>query len=1238
MGLAVGNAAGIVRRPAAARLLLAALFLMLAMFAAVAEERRLTVVSDDNYPPYIFRDARGELKGFLVDLWALFGERNGVRVDLQAMDWARAQETMRQGRAQVIDTIFRTPEREAIYDFAPPYADIPVPIYVHRDIGGIMDLGTLQGFLVGVKAGDACIGRLEQAGVGTLKAYDSYERLVEGVLAGQVRVFCLDEPPANYLLYRAGAHREFRRAFTLYAGQFHRAVKKGDAATLGLLESGFARISPAEVRALEDKWLGTPITINPWVNYAIYGLGMALGTGALMAVWVLALRREVKRRTAETEREKGFLRTLVDTLPDLVWLKDPDGIYLACNREFELFFGAREADILGRTDYDFVPRELADFFRGKDREAIAAGGPRSNEEEIVYASDGHHALLETIKTPMFDRSGQLIGVLGIGRDITARKAAEQEARDTQERFAVAFRASPVAASLARVRDGYFMDVNDKYLRDFGWARDEIVGRTSIDIGLWPDPDLRRQWVTELRRQGTLIDYETEWNDRWQQRRLVSISAEIVSLQGEPFILAYTVDITQRKAAEAALRESEARYHSLYDGMLDGYARVDREGRVVESNAAFRAMLGYSEEELAAMTYRELTPPVWHAAEEAILAEDILATGHSRLYEKEYRRRDGTTVPVELRTYLIRDEAGAPAGMWAIVRDISERHRNEGMLRLAARVFDSTAEGITFTDPQGNIIAVNKAFTAITGYSEAEVLGKNPRLLASGRHEPEFYKAMWDAIVEHGLWQGELWNRRKNGTIYPEWLTISAVRDSEGRTTHYVAVFSDISVVKESQEALRFIAHHDALTQLPNRILLRDRLEHALQRARRDQEKVAVLFVDLDRFKHINDTLGHPAGDEVLRQAARTMALQLRGSDTIARVGGDEFVVLLEHEVGTHSVATVARKLVETFARPFKAEGRELYVTASIGISVYPADGDDPDTLLKHADIAMYRAKEQGRNNYQFYEAAMGAGALERLIVENALRGAVNRGEFLLHYQPQVSLADASLAGVEALLRWHHPELGVVPPGQFIPVAEEMGIIGEVGDWVLREACRQTAAWRAEGFTVPRLSVNLSVQQLEQEALLEHVERLLADAGLNPWQLELEVTESVLMRQTGRAMEILEGLRKLGVFLAVDDFGTGYSSLAYLKQMPVHRLKIDSSFVRDIGRDPNDEAIARAVIALGHSLALDVVAEGVERQDQADFLSAAGCDVAQGYLYARPLPPGELVARWGARTPGGRQGA
>ncbi|NEX21902.1 EAL domain-containing protein [Thiorhodococcus mannitoliphagus] len=562
-----------------------------------------------------------------------------------------------------------------------------------------------------------------------------------------------------------------------------------------------------------------------------------------------------------------------------------------------------------------------------------------------------------------------------------------------------------------------------------------------------------------------------------------------------------------------------------------------------------------------------------------------------------------------------------------VQDITTRVEAEKSLRQAARVFESTAEGVVITDPDERILAVNKAFTEITGYSEEEVLGETPRLLKSGRHPAPFYEAMWKEIKETGSWRGEIWNTHKNGEVYPELMTISAVLDGADETTQYVGVFRDITHIKRSEEQLAFLAHHDPLTGLPNRSLFQLRLEHCVQRASRYQRKAALLFIDLDRFKIVNDTLGHLFGDALLKRTAESLAIEVRAEDTIARLGGDEFVILLEEVGSADDAAVFAERVLHIFTQPFRVHDRDLFVTASIGVSIYPKDGEDIETLLRHADIAMYRAKAMGRNAFALFEPSMAEGAEDRLRLETDLRGAIERAELAVHYQPQIALANGRLIGVEALCRWRHPQLGSIPPSRFIPLAEEIGVIDQLGTWVLEESCRQLAAWDWQGFRIPRLAVNLSVHQLEGTRLVDRVRAVLDATGVTPERLELEVTESTIMRHPERAVDALQALRALGITLAVDDFGTGYSSLAYLKRLPLNRLKINRSFVEHLTQDGNDDAIVRAIIALSDSLELATIAEGVETTDQADFLRRAGCLEVQGFLFGRPLASEELAAAW-----------
>ncbi len=590
-----------------------------------------------------------------------------------------------------------------------------------------------------------------------------------------------------------------------------------------------------------------------------------------------------------------------------------------------------------------------------------------------------------------------------------------------------------------------------------------------------------------------------------------------------------------------------------------------------------------------------------------------ASEQSQLDGLDLGADDYLTKPVVTRVLLAR------------VRNLLQRKRFERQLRLAAHVFEHSGEAIMITDRANNILEVNSAFERMTGYSAAEVRGQNPRLLASSRNRANDYQAMWQAIQAEGLWQGEMWDRHKDGHVYPKLLTISVVRNPHGEIDYHIASFTDISAQKAAEERICKLAHHDALTGLPNRLHLGIALEQALANARREGIELALLFIDLDRFKQINDTLGHNVGDQLLIEVAERLKACLRENDLVARLGGDEFVVLAQGTSAVLAASHIAEKIIERFAEPFQLAGHALRSSPSIGIGLYPNDGGDSETLMKNADTAMYHAKAMGRNNYQFYDPAMNQASSDRLLLESRLHEALARDQFSVHYQAQVDPASGALLGFEALVRWNHPDQGLIPPDRFIPIAEESGLILPLGEWVLDTACAQLAAWKAAGHTGYRIAVNLSLQQLRQTGLVERVANTLDRHGLDGHELELEITESSAMHDAEATIRTLRALRELGVELAIDDFGTGYSSLAYLKLLPIQRLKLDRGFVKDIETDPNDAAICSATIALAHALGLEVIAEGVESEAQRAYLRQLGCDLMQGYLFARPLPAGEIFA-------------
>lgn len=685
----------------------------------------------------------------------------------------------------------------------------------------------------------------------------------------------------------------------------------------------------------------------------------------------------------------------------------------------------------------------------------------------------------------------------------------------------------------------------------------------------------------------------------------------------------TVRALSRHFATPIKRLSEdmaATLHAIPDLLFE----MDCEGRYLQVLTHREDLLATSRAQLLGNTVQAVLPAAAAASVmEAIARAEQVGESHGhqfmlplaqgrRWFELSVARKGG-------------GREQAPSRFILLSRDITERHESQVQLRLAATVFENTREGIVVTDRELRILRANPAFCALTGYTEAEVLGRTPKMFQSGHHDQQFYASLWASLQRLGHWQGEIWDRRKDGQSIPVLLSISVVKDVQGMAANYVGVFTDISRIKQSEEKLEFLAHHDPLTGLANRLLLDLRLNHVIERIRREGRLAAMLMLDLDRFKDVNDSFGHAMGDTLLKEVARRLTHRARGMDTVSRIGGDEFTILLEDLEHPEDAARVAEDIIAALLQPITLpNGVEISVGASVGIALFPDQASSGETLLQQADAALYQAKAEGRGRYKYFSDELTRAARERIEIEVRLRRAIAQEELLLHYQPQVDLASGRIIGAEALVRWQDPREGLIPPGRFIPLAEQTGLIEPIGKWVLREACRQGRRWLDAGWPSITLAVNISAQQFRHGNLAASVIETLQETGFPAHALELELTESALMDQEEQALATLNQLRAEGIRLAIDDFGTGYSSLAYLKRFPIDLLKIDKSFVDDIPHHQDDMEIAATIIAMAHTLRLQVLAEGVESREQIDFLKANGCDFYQGYFMSRPLPAAEFT--------------
>lgn len=804
-----------------------------------------------------------------------------------------------------------------------------------------------------------------------------------------------------------------------------------------------------------------------------------------------------------------------------------------------------------------------------------------------------------------------------------RKQAEQALTSSETYHRTIFDATPDAVLISDMQ-GLITQVNHQAEYLLGYMANELIGQP-LEI-LLPEhfraahPAQRAQFAaaSAVRPMGAALTAKAQRKDGSELD--VDISVNPIKTEQGLFFASALRDVTARMQAAAALQASEAYHRAIFDATPDAMLISDTQGIITQVNRQAEYLLGYMAIELLGQSIELLVPGRFRATHPAQHAQFVSSPitrpmGAGRVVRA--LRKDGSEFDVDISISPIKTEQGLFFA--SALRDVTERKQTETHLRVAAIAFESH-EPMVITDTNTIILQVNQAFTESTGYSKEEAVGQKINLLKSGRHDADFYAAMWESIQRTGSWQGEIWDKRKNGELYPKWLIVTAVRGDEGEITHYVGTHIDITERKAIEEEIKQLAFYDTLTQLPNRRLLLERLKHSIDVERRDGKQLALLMLDLDRFKAVNDSLGHLAGDELLQQVAARITTRLRDVDMVARLGGDEFIVLLEDITHIEDAARVAKDIVTELTMPFQlSQSNHVQIGASIGISLYPQHGDNPETLMSNADAALYQAKDAGRGCFAYFSEDLTIAARERIELETRLRQAIDQQELRVFYQPQVDIVSGRIIGAEALVRWQDPTAGLILPMHFIPVAEETGLILAVGEWVLRETCRQGRRWLDAGLPPITLAVNVSPHQFRRGDINALVTTVLSETGFPARQLELEITESGLMENQDKATDILTNLRNQGIRLAIDDFGTGYSSLTYLKHFPLDVLKIDRSFIMDIPHHQDDMEIAATIIAMGHTLGLKVLAEGVETPEQLAFLRENGCDSYQGFIKSQPVP-------------------
>jgi diguanylate cyclase (GGDEF)-like protein/PAS domain S-box-containing protein len=928
-----------------------------------------------------------------------------------------------------------------------------------------------------------------------------------------------------------------------------------------------------------------------------------------------------ERHLMESEER---LELALDSAEEGMWDWDIASGKLEVSEQWARMLGMKRSDIRLIADWeplchpDDLPeaqRRLGEHFEGKSP-------IYEYEHRLRHRSGNWIWVLGKAKVVQRDTQGKPQRIVGTNVNITARKQTEDALRQEITKNQLLFSTASDGLHIMDVH-GKLLQASDSFCRMLGYTQEEMQGMNVADWDAKAPPGT--DFTERFKRLGS-ESRVLETLHRCKDGRIleVEINTVAVLIQGKKYIYASARDITQRKLTERRLREREATLRAILDNMPHMAWLKDLDGRYLAANLQLAQTAGFANpEEMMGKTDQDIWPEELAAK---YRADDIeVAVTRQQKFVEESALDNGRAYWSETFKTPIIDDQGTLIGTTGYARDITERKQAEESMRLSSAIYQNSSEAILVTDEENRIVDVNPAFTTITGYTKEEVVGRDPKLLRSGKHDPEFYRQMWKAILNDGHWQGEIWDKRKNGELYPKWINISVIRHPDGSLYRHVAQFSDITEKKKKEDLIWHQANYDTLTGLPNRRLFRDRLEQELKKSHRSGAPLALLFIDLDRFKEINDTLGHDIGDELLIEAAQRITGCVRESDTVARLGGDEFTVILPEFGEAANVERVAQHLIQALTAPFILKNETCYITASIGITLYPNDADSLDDLMKHADQAMYVAKEEGRNRFSYYTESMQQRAMEKLVLTNDLRHALERDELEVYYQPIVSLDDGKIRKAEALLRWKHPQRGMVSPAVFIPLAEDSGSIHKIGDWVFLQSMRCIMDLRQRFGIELQVSVNKSPLQFTHMAGSHAWLGAMKELGLPPNSLAVEITEGLLLKDSPGVKARLDELYERGVQISMDDFGTGFSSLSYLKKFPVDYLKIDRSFISSLNENASDLALTEAIIVMAHKLGIKTIAEGVETERQRDLLVSFGCDYAQGYWFSHPLPEAEFIA-------------